>query len=143
MFRHVELDAVLALCNRCVVLGRPLLEFLLVSRADLRGLGERLVEVGGLPLGISVMGTRWTMKHNSLLGLAVEEVAFRVLSAPRLELAVGVELKLVAKLGDHVSGILLIVNSGRRSVAPNDLKLRDGGGLARRLRGRLCGEQPP
>ena len=27
--------------------------------------------------------------------------------------------------------------------SPNDPKLSDGGGLARRLRGRLCGEQPP
>jgi len=26
---------------------------------------------------------------------------------------------------------------------PNDPKLSDGGGLARRLRGGLCGEQPP
>ena len=33
---------------------------------------------------------------------------------------------------------------GKKTVAtPNDLKLSDSGGLARRLRGRLCGEQPP
>jgi hypothetical protein len=31
----------------------------------------------------------------------------------------------------------------KAGMSPNDPKLSDSGGLARRLRGRLCGEQPP
>lgn len=60
------------------------------------------------------------MKHNAFSGLAIEEVAVRVLSAPRLELGVGVGLELVAKLDYHGSGDLLIVNAGRCAVMPND-----------------------
>lgn len=59
------------------------------------------------------------MKHNAFSGLAIEEVAVRVLPAPRLELGVGVGLELVAKLDYHGPGDLLIVNSGRYAVMPN------------------------